>query len=169
MKSTMFRHVLIVPLACTAWLAGCGDDDTESASTQGMTTPTLGDVVVVESSLTHNAVTLRGSLVDWGWGSRCMRTLLGNGAEPHGGCAHQNECFGVGAGQFRYSAYRSTSRNFLLCACLCSESERVVYSAQVQFTTLAESPELMGLCRGRFGRTGGRARAGECNVQFRNR
>ena len=62
----MFRHVLIVPLACTAWLAGCGDDDTESASTQGMTTPTLGDVVVVESSLTHNAVTLRGSLVDWG-------------------------------------------------------------------------------------------------------
>lgn len=143
MKSTMFRHVLIVPLTCVAWLAGCGDDDAESSSTQVMTTPRLGDVVVVESSLTHNAVTLRASLEDWGGDPDVCGLCWATVQNPTVDVLTKVNASVSEPGSFDIQLTGLLPETSYYARAYARNRRGLVYSAQVQFTTLAESPELM--------------------------
>lgn len=143
MKTTILRRGLIAPLAGAALLFGCSDDETDTAPGQGMTTPSLGEVTFVEQSLTHNAVTLRAELIDWGGDADICGLCWATVENPTVDVPTKVKEPLTEPGTFEVQLTGLLPQTDYFARAYARNRRGLVYSAQFKFTTLAESPDRM--------------------------
>lgn len=132
----------ILVIGCMAFHA-CSDD-TEEEVISGMTTPKLGAVVMDESTLTHNTVTLSAELLDWGGAEAnssgiCWGTVANPSVEsPTKEKISMNE-----PGVYKIVIKELLPETQYYVRSWARNTRGLVYSDQFTFTTKAESPEMM--------------------------
>lgn len=135
-----FLPVLVI--GCMVFHA-CSDD-TEEEVISGMTTPKLGAVVMDESTLTHNTVTLSAELLDWGGAEAnssgiCWGTVANPSVEsPTKEKISMNE-----PGVYKIVIKELLPETQYYVRSWARNTRGLVYSDQFTFTTKAESPEMM--------------------------
>ena len=143
MKTTMLWCGRIMPLLTLFVLPGCGVDDTDSDAESKLTAPRLGDVTIVESSLTHNAVTLRAELADWGGDEDVCGLCWATVENPTVDVVTKIKASLTGPGTFEVHVTGLRPETDYFVRAYARNRRELVYSMQLKFTTRAELPEMM--------------------------
>lgn len=124
-------------------LSSCSDD-TKDDLVSGMTTPKLGEVTIVESTLTHNAVTLNAELLDWGGAEAnssgiCWSTTVNPSVE----LPTKAKVAMTDPGKYEIPITGLIPETKYYARSFARNSRGLVYSEQFEFETKAESPDMM--------------------------